>query len=51
MFDDYSHVKFYDRSLYDACVSEGATFDGFEHAEWHPADPDAGPYEIGCSDG
>ena len=23
----------------------------FVHAEWHPADPGAGPYEIGCPDG
>jgi predicted metalloenzyme YecM len=49
MFEDYTHVKFYDRSLHDECVREGATFEGFVHAEWHPADPEAGPYEIGCS--
>ncbi|HET9420436.1 MAG TPA: VOC family protein [Nocardioides sp.] len=50
MFDDYTHVKFYAWSLYDACVREGATFEGFVHADWHPADADAGPYEIGCAD-
>lgn len=51
LFDDYTHVKFYERSLRDECVSEGASFDGFVHADWQPADPDAGPYEVGCPGG
>jgi len=48
LFDDYTHVKFYETSLGDVCVLEGARFEGFQHADWHPADDDAGPYEIGC---
>ena len=37
LFDDFTHVKFYRRSLYDACVLEGATFDGFVHVDdWVP---------------
>ncbi|KRE29548.1 hypothetical protein ASG80_19070 [Agromyces sp. Soil535] len=48
LFDDYTHVKFYGTSLGDVCVLEGARFEGFQHADWHPADEDAGPYEIGC---
>lgn len=51
LFDDYTHVKFYERSLHDECVREGATFDRFVHADWEPEDPDAGPYEIGCPGG
>lgn len=43
---DYTHVKFYRWSLGDVCVREGASFDVVTHADWHPADPDAGPYEI-----
>ena len=37
LFEDFTHVKFYRRSLYDACVLEGATFDGFVHVDdWVP---------------
>jgi predicted metalloenzyme YecM len=48
LFEDYTHVKFYQRSLMDECMREGARFEGFSHAAWDPADPDAGPYELGC---
>lgn len=47
LFDDYTHVKFYERSLHDECVREGATFDRVVHAQWEPEDPDAGPYAVG----
>lgn len=47
LFDDYTHVKFYERSLMEECVHEGARFDGIVHADWHPADPDDGPYDLG----
>ncbi len=37
LFEDFTHVKFYRRSLYDACVLGGARFDGFSHADdWVP---------------
>jgi hypothetical protein len=37
LFEDFAHVKFYRQSLYDACVLEGATFDGFVHVDgWVP---------------
>ena len=37
LFEDFTHVKFYRRSLYDVCVLEGATFDGFVHVDdWVP---------------
>ena len=37
LFEDFTHVKFYRRSLYDACVLEEATFDGFVHVDdWVP---------------
>jgi len=37
LFEDFTHVKFYRRSLCDACVLEGATFDGFVHVDdWVP---------------
>jgi len=37
LLEDFTHVKFYRRSLYDACVLEGATFDGFVHVHgWVP---------------
>jgi len=37
LFEDFTHVKFYRRSLYDVCVREGAAFDGFVHvADWVP---------------
>ncbi|MFC7362174.1 VOC family protein [Nocardioides astragali] len=48
LFEDYTHVKFYERSLMGECILEGARFEGFSHAAWDPADPDAGPYELGC---
>ncbi len=47
LFDDYTHVKFYERSLKEECLREGAHFEGFTHAEWTSARPDAGPYEQG----
>lgn len=46
LFDDYTHVKFYERSLKDECIREGAAFSGITHATWVPADPDAGPYDV-----
>lgn len=37
LFEDFTHVKFYRRSLYDVCVLEGASFDGFVHVDdWVP---------------
>ena len=37
LFEDFTHVKFYRWSLYDVCVREGATFDGFVHVDdWVP---------------
>jgi predicted metalloenzyme YecM len=37
LFEDFTHVKFYRRSLHDACVLEGARFDGFVHVDdWLP---------------
>lgn len=48
LFDDYTHVKFYERSLRAECVREGARFEGFVHAEWQPAYPGAGPYDPGA---
>lgn len=37
LFEDFTHVKFYRRSLYDACVLAGARFDGFVHVDgWVP---------------
>jgi hypothetical protein len=37
LFEDFTHVKFYRRSLYDACVLEGARFNGFVHVDnWVP---------------
>ncbi|MFE6814859.1 VOC family protein [Streptomyces sp. NPDC057675] len=46
MFPDYTHVKFYARSLRDECEKEGAVFSGFRHAPWSTADDLAGPYEV-----
>jgi hypothetical protein len=37
LFEDFTHVKFYRRSLYDVCVLEGASFDSFVHVDdWVP---------------
>ena len=37
LFEDFTHVKFYRRSLHDVCVLEGARFDGFVHVDgWVP---------------
>jgi hypothetical protein len=37
LFDDFTHVKFYRRSLRDVCELQGARFDGFRHVEdWVP---------------
>jgi predicted metalloenzyme YecM len=46
MFGDYTHVKFYRHSLADVCVLEGGSLEGFEHVDWAPDDPLAGPYEV-----
>ena len=37
LFEDFTHVKFHRRSLYDVRVLGGATFDGFVHVDdWVP---------------
>ena len=37
LFEDFTHVKFHRRSLYDVKVLEGARFDGFVHVDdWVP---------------
>jgi len=37
LFEDFTHVKFYRRSLYDGVLLEGARFDGFRHVDgWVP---------------
>jgi predicted metalloenzyme YecM len=37
LFEDFTHVKFYRRSLYDGAMSQGARFEGFTHVEdWVP---------------
>jgi YecM protein len=37
LFEDFTHVKLYRRSLYDACVFEGLAFDSFVHVDdWVP---------------
>jgi len=37
LFEDFTHVKFHRRSLYDVVVLQGATFDGFVHVDdWVP---------------
>jgi predicted metalloenzyme YecM len=37
LFEDFTHVKFYRRSLYDGVVLEGGRFDGFSHVDdWVP---------------
>jgi predicted metalloenzyme YecM len=37
LFEDFTHVKFYRRSLYDSCVLGGARFEGFVHVDdWVP---------------
>jgi hypothetical protein len=37
LFEDFTDVKFYRRSLYDVCVLEGARFDGIVHVDgWIP---------------
>jgi len=37
LFEDFTHVKFYRRSLHDVRVLQGATFDGFVHVDdWVP---------------
>ena len=46
LFEDYTHVKFYHWGLREVCEREGASFDGFTHADWQPQDPDTGPYEV-----
>lgn len=46
LFPDYTHVKFYARSLRTECELEGATFEGFVHADWTVTDDLRGPYEV-----
>jgi predicted metalloenzyme YecM len=46
LFPDYTHVKFYARSLRRQVELEGATFTGFTHVDWTVADELAGPYEV-----
>ena len=37
LFEDFTHVKFYRRSLYEGALSQGARFEGFTHVEdWVP---------------
>jgi predicted metalloenzyme YecM len=37
LFEDFTHVKFYRRSLYNGALLQGARFDGFNHVEgWVP---------------
>jgi predicted metalloenzyme YecM len=37
LFEDFTHVKFYRRSLYDGALLQGARFDGFSHVpDWVP---------------
>jgi catechol 2,3-dioxygenase-like lactoylglutathione lyase family enzyme len=37
LFEDFTHVKFYRRSLYDGAILQGARFDGFSHVDdWVP---------------
>jgi hypothetical protein len=37
LFEDFTHVKFYRRSLSDGVLLQGARFDGFSHVEgWVP---------------
>jgi hypothetical protein len=37
LFEDFTHVKVYRISLYDGCVLQGPTFEGFVHVEdWVP---------------
>ena len=37
LFEDFTHVKFYRRSLYDGIISQGGHFDGFVHVDdWMP---------------
>ena len=37
LFEDFTHVKFYRRSLHDACIIGGFTFDGIVHVDdWVP---------------
>jgi predicted metalloenzyme YecM len=37
LFEDFTHVKFYRRSLYDGVILDGARFDGFSHVDdWVP---------------
>jgi hypothetical protein len=37
LFEDFTHVKFYRRSFFDAFEDEGARFEGFSHVDdWVP---------------
>jgi predicted metalloenzyme YecM len=44
--DDYTHVKFHRIGLGDVCRLEVGSLEGIVHADWNPADPHAGPYEV-----
>ena len=33
LFEDFTHVKFYRRSLRDGCEDEGQRFEGFRHVD------------------
>lgn len=46
LLPDYTHVKFYARSLREECEREGASFEGFIHADWKVTDDLRGPYEV-----
>jgi predicted metalloenzyme YecM len=40
LFEDFTHVKFYRRSLYEGAISQGTCFEGFRHVEdWVPPRP------------
>ena len=36
LFEDFTHVKFYRRSLYDGIVLQGGTFNGSHVDDWVP---------------
>jgi predicted metalloenzyme YecM len=37
LFEDFTHVKFYRRSLYDGVILDGGRFEGFSHVDdWVP---------------
>jgi hypothetical protein len=36
LFEDFTHVKFYSRSLYDSVLLQGTRFDGHHVDDWVP---------------